>query len=119
MGSVNISSAQSLYGGNNVNEVSEALSKAEGYHTIIWLKKGGDWKEEQFGCCVQQQEVRQYLNSPYPIEPQIVYDDGMAMSDEEVMERAMANANRWANQEASKNESIQKPSKNAWWKFWE
>lgn len=121
MGSVNIDSAQNLYGGNNINEIAEAIAKAEGYHIIIWLKKGNDWKSEQFGCCYQQQEVRQYLNSSDSINPQVVYDDGMAMSDEEVIQRAMENAekaNRWEQYESSNNTHTQNSSKSAWWKFW-
>jgi len=94
MGSVSIKSAQSLYGGSNIVEVSEALAKAEGYHTIVWLKNTDDWQTDQFGCCYFQNEVRQYLNSPNSNDTEVVYDDGMALSDEEVQARVMENAMR-------------------------
>jgi len=88
MGTVSIEIALNRYGGSDIYEVAEALAKAEGYHTIVWLKKSDDWKNDQFGCCYFQQEVRQYHNSSNSI----VYDDGMALSDEEVAKRAMENA---------------------------
>jgi len=51
MGLMDVKIARQFYDGNDIRQVAAALAQAEGYHVIVWLKKGGSWENDRLGCC--------------------------------------------------------------------
>ncbi len=85
MASVSVDLARREYGGDDVHQVA-ALASANGFHVIVWLKKGGNWEDDQLGCCVHREAVAGYLTSEYSVSAEVVYDDGILNCSETARE---------------------------------
>ncbi|MFC1806217.1 hypothetical protein ACFL09_04465 [Planctomycetota bacterium] len=76
MGSTSVRAALEFVQGKDIYEVATRLAKREGYHAVVWLKKGGDWRDDRLGCCVFPAHVSGYLASAYSVNPEVIYSDG-------------------------------------------
>jgi hypothetical protein len=65
MGSLNIDFLRKRFLGKTDKEVAAALAAEDGYYVIVQYKSsaGGDYNN--FGCCMTDEEVAGYFNSPY------------------------------------------------------
>ncbi|MCP4396505.1 MAG: hypothetical protein GY801_04205 [bacterium] len=74
MSSCSVEYKRKEFPGKSDSEVAEATALKYGFVTIVRYKNSLDGDYTDFGCCINDRDINNYLNSSYCHAPEIIYD---------------------------------------------